>query len=128
MRGMTDKSRLEKGLEMFAEVYAGQVQIPPGAEEAPFQSLMLENLFGEIWSRDAMSIRDRRLILMGVLAGVGADTMLLEIQLKAALAKGELQPEQLREIPIILTQYIGYPKTVPVMFAVEKVLGEMVRA
>jgi 4-carboxymuconolactone decarboxylase len=125
---MTDKSRLEKGLEMFAEVYAGQVQIPAGAEEAPFQSLMLENLFGEIWSRDAMSIRDRRLILMGVLAGVGADTMLLEIQLKAALAKGELQPEQLREIPIILTQYIGYPKTVPVMFAVEKVLGEMVRA
>jgi len=118
-----DKSRLDKGLEMFREVYGNQVPVPEGAEKSPFHSLMLENLFGQVWGREAMSVRDRRLILMGVIAGVGADMMLLEIQLKSALEKGELQRDQLREIPIILTQYIGYPKTVPVMFAVEKVLA-----
>ncbi|MDB5583610.1 MAG: carboxymuconolactone decarboxylase family protein [Bradyrhizobium sp.] len=119
----SDKGRLDKGLEMFREVYGTQVPVPENAETSPFHSLMIENLFGEIWSREAMSIRDRRLILIGVIAGVGADMMLLEIQLKSALEKGELQREQLREIPILLTQYVGYPKTVPIMFAVEKVLA-----
>ena len=115
--------RLQKGLEMMDEVYAGVTKVPPGIEQVPFQKLMLENLFGEIWSRDAMSIRDRRLIIIGVIAAI-ADSSLIEIQLKAALANGELQRDQLREIPLILTQYIGYPRTVPVMYIVEKVLKD----
>ena len=118
---MTDERR-EKGKAMFDAVYGGVLPVPSGAEDAPFQSLMLDNLFGEIWSREAMSIRDRRLIIIGVIAAT-ADSSLIEIQLKAALKKGELQRDQLREIPIILTQYIGYPRTVSVMFAVEKVLA-----
>jgi 4-carboxymuconolactone decarboxylase len=119
---MSDKRR-ENGKAMFEAVYGGVLPVPPGADDSPFQGLMLDNLFSEVWGREAMSIRDRRLIIIGVIAAT-ADASLIEIQLKAALKKGELQREQLREIPVILTQYIGYPRTVPVMYAVEKVLAE----
>ncbi|MFN8625925.1 MAG: carboxymuconolactone decarboxylase family protein [Candidatus Binatia bacterium] len=118
---MADQRR-EKGKAMFDAVYGGVLPTPSDSD-LPFQNLMLDNLFADIWSREAMSIRDRRLIVIGVIAAT-ADASLIEIQLKAALAKGELQREQLREIPVILTQYIGYPRTVPVMYAVEKVLAE----
>ncbi|MBP1687378.1 MAG: 4-carboxymuconolactone decarboxylase [Deltaproteobacteria bacterium] len=118
---MSDNRR-EKGKAMFDAVYGGVLPVPPD-RDLPFQNLMLDNLFSEVWGREAMSIRDRRLIIIGVIAAT-ADASLIEIQLKAALKKGELQREQLREIPVILTQYIGYPRTVPVMYAVEKVLAE----
>ncbi len=118
---MSDERR-EKGKAMFEAVYGGVLPVPSGADESPFQSLMLDNLFSEVWGREKMSIRDRRLIIIGVIAAT-ADSSLIEVQLKAALKKGELQRDQLRESPLILTQYIGYPRTVPVMFAVEKVLA-----
>ena len=120
---MSDEDeRMAKGRAMFKEVYGDVVAVPDNAADAPFQQLMLKNLFGEIWSRGTMSIRDRRLIIMGVIAAI-ADSSILEIQLRTALEKGELERDQLREIPLILTQYIGYPRTVPVMYAVEKVLA-----
>jgi 4-carboxymuconolactone decarboxylase len=120
---MTEKTRIEKGLEAMKAVYGDNTKTPPNPEGHPFQKLMLENLFGEIWTRDAMSVRDRRLIIIGVIAAI-ADSSILEVQLNSALDNGELELDQLREIPIILTQYIGYPRTVPVMFAVEKILAE----
>jgi 4-carboxymuconolactone decarboxylase len=115
--------RLEKGLEMMKKVYGENVTVDAAALEVPFQNIMLKNLFAEIWIREAMSIRDRRLIIIGVIAAT-ADASLIEIQLKSALNLGELERDQLREIPLILTQYIGYPRTVPVMYAVEKILRE----
>jgi 4-carboxymuconolactone decarboxylase len=118
--------RFEGGKQMFGEVYGAQVPLPGNAAEHPFQRLMLENLFNDIWGRDTMSVRDRRLILIGVIAAVAGDpSMLLEIQFKSAIEKGELKAEQLREIPLLLTQYIGYPRTVPVMYTVEKVLASL---
>lgn len=118
--------RLEKGLDMFETVYGGQVPRPASDTDLnPFQRLMMENLFGDIWGREAMSIRDRRLIVIGCIAALAPDpTMLIDIQVRAALARGELTRDQLREIPVILTQYVGYPRTVPVMMAIEAILKD----
>jgi len=122
---MTETSeKFAKGTELFTAVYGQQVPLPANAAAHPFQQLMMENLFCDIWGRSAMSIRDRRLILIGVIAVIADSPMLIEIQLRAALEKRELEREQLREIPIILTQYIGYPRTVPVMQTVEKILAD----
>jgi 4-carboxymuconolactone decarboxylase len=118
-----DDERLQRGVEMMRQVYGDVVPVPQGSNNMPFQNLMLKNLFADVWGRDAMSIRDRRLVVIGAIAAI-ADVSLIEIQLRAALANGELQRDQLREIPLILTQYIGYPRTVPVMMTVERLLAE----
>ena len=116
-------SRLEKGQAVFDKVYGGVLSLPAEQMDSDFSKLMLENVFADVWGRETMSIRDRRLILIGIVAAI-ADASIMEIQLKSALKKGELTREQLLEIPIFLTQYIGYPRNVPVNAAVRKVLAE----
>jgi 4-carboxymuconolactone decarboxylase len=98
----------ERGIEMFRTVYAGDVQLPPGGAN-PFIDYMLETLFGELWSDETLSIRDRRLLLIGAITALG-DATTLEIQLRAALKRGELQKDQLDALTTFLTQYVGYPR------------------
>ena len=84
-----------------------------------FSDLMLESLFAEVWTREELSIRDRRLILFGVIGALGEkDTF--AIQAKAALKNGELQPAQLREVVIMLANYAGYPRAAAMLGVVEQ--------
>ena len=106
---MTDHAdgRWERGEEKIAEVYAGNVvPIPKGA--MPFYDVMLETIFGTVWDRPELSIRDRRLLIMGVIAASGS-VETWRIQARSALARGELTPDQLRECLIQLAPYAGYP-------------------
>lgn len=97
----------EKGVEMFKDVYAGDVQLPPAG--GPFIDYMLETLFGTLWADATLSIRDRRLLLIGAIAALG-DAATLQIQLRAALKRGELEAAQLEPLATFLTQYVGYPR------------------
>jgi len=100
--------RRDRGAEMMKKVYAGDVVVPPEGA-MPFADLMLEQVFAEVWTRPALSVRERRLLIMGVIAAMG-ESMTWGIQAKAALKNGELTPEQLREALIQLAQYAGYPR------------------
>ncbi|HEY8545534.1 MAG TPA: carboxymuconolactone decarboxylase family protein [Acidimicrobiales bacterium] len=94
-----------RGLAMMAQVYGWEVQDGPG----DFFSMTVEHLFGEVWSRDGLSLRDRRLLLIGLLVGQGLDDV-LGLQLEAALGNGEIDEDELREIVLFLTHYAGWPR------------------
>jgi 4-carboxymuconolactone decarboxylase len=93
-----------RGLERMGEVYGWDVKDGPG----DFFRYTVDHLFADIWSRPGLSTRDRRLILIGLLAGTGAADV-LGIQLPAAHRNGELDDEALREIVIFLCHYAGWP-------------------
>lgn len=117
--------RWERGAEMIRKVYAGDVVTPPKGT-MPFSDLMLEQLFAEIWTRDELSVKERRLVMMGVIGGMGEkDTW--KIQARAALKNGELTPDQLREVVITLAQYAGYPRAAGILLPTEEVIGEVAR-
>lgn len=121
---MSDSNeRRRRGAKMMSEVYPGLLSADPDKPTGdPFFDLMLENLFGEIWSRQVLSVRERRLFLMGAIAAQGqADVY--EMQCLATLNGSELTPEQLREFTILMTQYIGYPRTTAMRGATEKAIG-----
>jgi len=123
---MSDTERRERGLAKFNEVYCGDLPAPPAGAMA-FFDLMLEQLFGEVWTRPSLSLRDRRLLTMGVIAALGErDTF--AIQVRSALKNGELSPDQLREMLIHLAPYAGYPRTAGLVSEVEKVIAEQARA
>ena len=122
------KQRRARGAKKFAEVYKDILSADPEKPTGDaFFDLMIENLFGEIWARDVMSIRDRRLILMGAIANQGQFDV-YEIQCLASLNTEQLTPEQLREITILITQYIGYPKTTGLRNATEKAIRNWEKA
>ncbi|HTO71245.1 MAG TPA: carboxymuconolactone decarboxylase family protein [Myxococcota bacterium] len=119
---MPESERRAKGAEMFAKVYAGDVAVPPAGASA-FADLMLEQLFAEVWSRPALSVRERRLLLMGAIAAMG-EPMTWRIQVRAALKNGELTPEQARETLVQLVQYVGYPRCAGLLGPTEEAIRD----
>jgi 4-carboxymuconolactone decarboxylase len=122
---MADSERRRRGVETMKKVYAGDVVTPPAGVMA-FADVMLEQLFAEIWTREALPIRDRRLVLLGIIGALGErDTF--QIQVKAALKNGELTPEQVREIVITLAQYAGYPRAAAQLGATEQTIAAVAK-
>ncbi|MFO0689170.1 MAG: carboxymuconolactone decarboxylase family protein [Myxococcota bacterium] len=119
---MANSDRRKKGLEMLHEVYAGDVVSPP--EGNVFTDIMLEQVFAEVWSRDVLSIRDRRLLLLGVIAEKG-EPMTFGIQIKAAMKRGELSPTEVRELLLMIAQYAGYPRAAALVAIVEQKIAEV---
>ena len=101
-----DAEKRQAGRELMASVYAW--------DEAPdvpgdFFGMTAEHLFAEVWTREGLSNRDRRLLLLGLLVALGENSV-VDIQLDAALKNGELSADMLREIVIFLTHYAGWPR------------------
>lgn len=102
--GEQPTERRQRGLDMMSKVYGWEMQDGPGLHFAH----TADQLFAEVWTREGLSIRDRRLLLLGALAGSG-QVDVAEIQAGAALGNGELTPEQLEEIALFLCYYVGWP-------------------
>jgi 4-carboxymuconolactone decarboxylase len=93
-----------KGLEKMNEVYAWEMPDVPGE----FFALTVDHLFGTIWTRPGLSMRDRRMMLFAVLTALCQEE-LMEVQINAVLQNEELTREELREMAIFLTHYVGFP-------------------
>ncbi|MFQ5416064.1 MAG: carboxymuconolactone decarboxylase family protein [Myxococcota bacterium] len=119
---MIDSERWKRGKEKIEEVYAGDIPIPPEGSNA-FADQMLGQLFAEVWTRDVLSMRDRRLLLLGAILAQG-ESMTFAIQSKAAIKKGELTAEELREVLVFLVHYVGYPRAAGMLGVVEKAIQE----
>jgi 4-carboxymuconolactone decarboxylase len=116
-------ARRQRGLERMGEVYSFEVSDGPG----DFFGYTVEHLFGDIWEREGLSLRDRRLLLIGLMVAEGLDGT-LGIQLESSLAKGDLSAEDLREIVIFLTHYAGWPKGAGLNSMVENAIARHLRA
>ena len=84
---MNEQERRTLGEETIKRVYAGDVVVPP--EGYLFTDVMLKQLFADQWNRDATSMRDKRILLLGMIAALG-ETMTFKIQAKAAIKNGEI--------------------------------------
>lgn len=94
----------ERGLAKMAEVYGWEFKDGPGEHFA----VTADHLFADIWSRPALTLRDRRLLLLGALTAQGLFDV-AGIQIGAALQNEELDEAQLREIALFLCHYVGWP-------------------
>jgi len=118
---MNDKERRELGEKTMLDVYAGDIMVPP--EGYDFTDVMLKQLFAELWTRDTLSMRDKRILLMGIIAEKG-EAATFKIQVKAALKRGEMTPEEARELLLFIAQYSGYPRAASMLMATEEAIGE----
>jgi 4-carboxymuconolactone decarboxylase len=121
---MADSERRQRGIDMIKKVYAGDVVTPP--EGNVFTDVMLEQLFAEVWTRDVLSMRDRRILLMGIIAEKG-EPMTFGIQVKAALKNGELEPDEIRELMLLIAQYAGYPRAASLLGIIEQKIAEVAK-
>lgn len=108
-----------KGLEKMEQVYGFDMTDGDG----DFFRYTADHLFADIWTRPGISDRDRRLILIGMLAGQGAADV-LGIQVPAAHAAGDLDDEALREIVVFVSHYAGWPNGARLNSIVEETIAK----
>ena len=116
----SDPNKRQRGLATMAEVY-GWPDVGDGPGD--FFGYTVEHLFAEIWNREGLSFRDRRLLLLGLLVGRGLHDV-VGLQLEAALGNEELSPDELREVVIFLTHYAGWPDGAKLNSAVETLIAK----
>ena len=108
-----------KGLEVFDAVYGpGAADMVTAYKDRPFNQEIVANQFGKLWGNPAMSIRDKRLMVLGATAMLGrAD--LVEIQMTGALINEEFTDEQLDFIPLFVLFYAGAGNTTALFRGIE---------
>jgi 4-carboxymuconolactone decarboxylase len=114
----------KKGLEKMNEVYAWEM---PNMEGDPYFDLTVDHLFGSIWTRPGLSMRDKRLMTLTVVTALGLQD-LAEVQVNAALANDELTEDELKEMSIFLTHYVGFPLASGLNGVVGRVAGKRRKA
>ncbi len=120
---MNENERWEIGAEKIKDVYAGDVITPPkGMME--FTDVMLEQLFAELWTRETLSMRDKRILLLGIIAEKG-EPATFKIQAKASLKRGEMTAEELRETLLFIAPYAGYPRAAALIMPIEEAINEV---
>jgi 4-carboxymuconolactone decarboxylase len=113
------EGRRAAGMAKMREVYGFTVD--PADLPGRYIDVTVDHLFGTIWTDDTIELRDRRMLTIGVLAAQDKPE-LLEIQFENALRRGELTVEQVREVVVHLTHYIGWPISMGVSAAAETVI------
>lgn len=109
-----------RGIAKMQEIYGFSVD--PADVPGGYVAVTIDHLFGEIWTRPGLDVRDRRLVTIGVLAALG-QPHLVEIQFRSALERGELSEEQVREMVVHLAHYVGWPLSTGVNEVAERVIA-----
>lgn len=112
-----------KGLAKMNEVYGWEMPDLPG----DYFALTVDHLFADIWSRPGLSMRDKRIMTLSVVTALGLPD-LAEIQVNAALHNEEMSADELREMAIFITHYVGFPLGSGFNNVVEKVVAKRRKA
>ena len=115
------RDRFTRGLAKLAEVdgAAGTEVVAPLGDLGRY---IVEFAFGDIHSRDGLSLRDRELITVGVLTALGGREPQLRVHLGASLNVG-LTSEELEETIIQTVPYAGFPTAINALTLLKEVAG-----
>ncbi len=102
---MPKSERYQKGAAKMKELFG--VEPRPGMMQADFQNITVEHLFGEIWTRPGLTIRERSMITVATLTALARDRE-LKTHLRGALNLG-ISRETITEIMIHQAHYAGWP-------------------
>ncbi len=108
---MSDDDSRQRGVQIRREMFGAEVtdrQIEQAnAFLAPMQDVVSKYCFGETWSREGLSRRDRSMITVAALCAMGRSHE-LKIHVKGALANG-VTPLEIRELLLHTMVYAGVP-------------------
>ncbi len=91
--------------------------------DAPFQELVTEGAWGTVWSRPDLTPRERSLITVALLAGLG-NYEELKLHTRATANTGASAAD-LREVMLHVAIYAGVPRANHAVKVVKEILQEM---
>ncbi|MEM9198476.1 MAG: 4-carboxymuconolactone decarboxylase [Pseudomonadota bacterium] len=116
-RGMIMRRRV------LGDAHVDRAEAAKTSLDQPFQELITEGAWGTVWTRSGLSLRDRSLITLALLAGLGNDA---EIAMHVrATANTGATPEEIIEAMLHVAIYAGVPRANHAIKIVKATLAEM---
>ena len=119
---MSNEDRRQRGKDQMRQVYGWDIE-----PTKPFEEATVDHLFGEIWAQGDMTVKERRLMLIGMMVGTGQIDVAM-LQIDTALRMGELTPDDLRTMVVFLTHYAGWPRGAALNSPVEELIARHEKA
>ena len=99
---------VELDQESFATGWERAMGTPPPEMWGEWGRFAGAVAFGDIWNREHLSDREKRLVILTVLSLYGREDI-MSMHLGASMRKGELDGDELDEFAIVLSTYAGLP-------------------
>jgi len=115
-----DSPNRARGKAQMKAVYGWDIDHIDGR----FMEYTVDHLFAEVWQEGKLTIKERRLMLIGMAAGGGMDDV-AGLQLDAAVRLGELDADDLRSIVVFIAHYAGWPAAAKLNMEVEKIIARI---
>jgi 4-carboxymuconolactone decarboxylase len=100
--------RYRRGVAKRKELFGDQWQ--PAIMQEDFLNITVEHLFGDIWTRPGLELRERSMITVAALTVLARERE-LKVHLRGAINVG-ISREKINEIMIHLAHYGGWPVAV----------------
>jgi 4-carboxymuconolactone decarboxylase len=117
-----EQTRYQQGLAKLAQV-DGKAGDEVVSRLGDLGRYIVEFSFGDIYSREGLSLRDREIATVAMLIALGGREPQLRLHLGAALNVG-LSPQEIEEIIIHTVSYAGFPTAINAMRLLQEVLAE----
>lgn len=91
--------------------------------DAPFQEMITEAAWGHVWSRDTISLRERSMMTLALLAGLG-NYEELALHTRATLNTG-CSRDDIREAMLHVAIYAGVPRANHAIKVIKQVFDEI---
>jgi 4-carboxymuconolactone decarboxylase len=121
---MDESDRRKRGLDVYKKMGWGENEIVKELDD-DLWNFTTDVLFGEIWARPGLSLRERELITLGVLMSAKADG--IAIHMRNAHHLG-ISFEEIKEVIMQCTVYLGMPKALFAMRKLKAVMAEVKKA
>ncbi|NUB46222.1 4-carboxymuconolactone decarboxylase [Fertoebacter nigrum] len=93
---------------VLGDAHVNRAEAAKTAFDAPFQSLITEAAWGHVWSRDTISLRERSILTIALLAGLGNDHE-LAMHIRATANTGASRDDVLEAL-LHVAIYAGVPR------------------
>jgi 4-carboxymuconolactone decarboxylase len=111
--------------EVLGDAHVDRAQANKTAFDAPFQDMITEAAWAHVWSRPDISKRERSMVTIALLAGLGRhEELALHVR---ATANTGASADDLREVLMHVAIYAGVPAANHAFKIVKQTLEEMKR-
>lgn len=123
---MTNSTRFLRGLEKLNQIDGqdGAAVIASLQEVAPdLGKFIIEFAFGDIYTRDTLSLPEREMITIASLLTAGGCEAQLAVHIHGSLHVG-LSPETIIEVFLQCIPYVGFPRVINAVLTAKRIFEE----
>lgn len=119
-QGRTTRSRV------LGEAHVARSEAQKTAFDEPFVNLITEAAWGHVWSRETITLRERSMLTLALLAGLGNDHE-FALHLRATANTGATE-DDIMEVLMHVAIYAGVPRANNAFRIAREVYAEMKKA